>query len=1161
MVSIRSPERDDPVIEGHGPASQWNCEVLLALLEREPSQTAPDILRKILVTRKARHIMFDADGAYGVDGYRGHNGSRGSTGFNGQDGADAGKAVPGTPGGTNMVTLGSHLTHADLKPDVIQVEGFCQPHTASRESKTVQLAAQDLGRVVITAVGGLGGAGGHGGDGGNGGRGYAGQDATSYSYGTDGGPGGNGGDGGQGTHGTDGGRGGQTEILCHPHDTFLLMAIVDSEQPKGTVRGGDGGRRATHGVGGNGGPGGSGGSSYSWTETTYGTDANGNTTTDTEFHFNPGGSSGRRGYDGHSPSSPIYDGTDGAPGTFTISLLDDKGRVSTRFDRRFDLSLVHFSYCEEDTPDQDGIYEFGETVMVRNLCFRNVGGMPTPPAQRIRISLNAGDFILPTEDEAFIAASLQPGDEVVVEGPLRFKIRQPDIRDAADPLVVNEAIRPRADQLGPETQGTAARHTPFQRHFFNANTTETLTARFPLQNSDDIVALRSLASGERTRIAFGVENISCLDFGSESERQRRVAVQLSYLDGDVPAEAMVYLDQDGLAHPLEGAMEGHPGYYHPIRFLEAEGRIDVRGQVGFRAGTPDYAGVTLRYTIWMSNIEAPTEMRRVQHRDITLRAEPAFAYRMDSKVIMVTSNATTREAFLSWKDVLERSMGLQMDHWSISRYGHFDHQADLPDGTNLRVHLEDKVALVLNQPFNPRSSPDTDLPTEYLKGRDFREAVTSYNTHFALIGSEAFSTKELLEPTTDISLSGDPYPDSDTFLELVSKSGGPLTQETFRDDITLHIDRVALHKTTFPFTKPQPGAAMERAFKLQQQLMDMHPNRRYVIVVEDCEPEKMGHRFLFFPKWHVGTAAVRRTLNTETSSAVIVRASDKTALSETFIRSSEVRFSIALSLPFEDKLIQLNWLLQRDDFDDDANITANAFVDAILVDLTEEQVALRNGKGALSDAFITEKLANFGRLLRFPFETHLPVNSPKWERLFQLVAGMHTMARIQKSWWMLWGRNKKITRATLEKMEIFTSDLFGTHALDPEGDVAMDTARASERISAISEGLLSEIKRIHSGMTYSPSLRTIGANYFQIPPNMTERISRDIDSWLDPKSRVWTPEQLHLVQEAETTREAKQTVLKNVNRNVRAELLVVDKKVPVEATEPISERSPVEVEA
>ena len=151
-----------------------------------------------MATPKQRHLLFDAYGAYGVDGHRGHDGSHGSTGCNGYDGGDAGTAVPGTPGGTNMVTLGSHLTQSTLKPDVIQIEGFSQRHSATKESKTVQLAAQELGRVVVTAVGGLGGAGGRGGDGGDGGRGYAGQDATAYSYGTDGGTGGDGGSGGRG---------------------------------------------------------------------------------------------------------------------------------------------------------------------------------------------------------------------------------------------------------------------------------------------------------------------------------------------------------------------------------------------------------------------------------------------------------------------------------------------------------------------------------------------------------------------------------------------------------------------------------------------------------------------------------------------------------------------------------------------------------------------------------------------------------------------------------------------------------------------------------------------------------------------------------------------------------------------------------------------------
>eukprot|EP00906_Rhabdomonas_costata_P012181 RCo017402 len=344
-------------------------------------------------------FVFASDGARGLDGVNGCHGHHGMLpGAHGQDGQDAGWPTPGLPAGSTLVYLESPGSGGEVGENEVFVRADVTGLSLEQhEERSLPVAALD--DITVTSIGGDGGHGGVGGDGGNGARGHAGMDATRYSHGTNGGPGGHGGDGGRGSDGACGGHGGLVRITLHSGDEYLLMAVLgveyDASMPGGIVHGGAGGRRGRHGVGGLGGPGGPGGASYSWTEShteTYSwTDSNGNTRTDVRtvytHHHNPGGCCGPHGSPGRTPGNLLRDGEDGANGGIELVVLGERAGVpSVTYARRYNLEMMSFHLAEEQGPDLDGVFEFGETCNAAGFVVRNTGGMPTP-SQRVRFIL------------------------------------------------------------------------------------------------------------------------------------------------------------------------------------------------------------------------------------------------------------------------------------------------------------------------------------------------------------------------------------------------------------------------------------------------------------------------------------------------------------------------------------------------------------------------------------------------------------------------------------------------------------------------------------------------------------------------------------------------------------------------------------------------------
>ena len=221
----------------------------------------------------------------------------------------------------------------------------------------------------------------------------------------------------------------------------------------------------------------------------------------TTYHSNPGGFSGSSGSDGNTPSSSLHNGSDADNGTVHLIVDGSRRGIGTvTYSRRYDMELPEFGLGEEEGPNFDGVFEFGEIAHATSFVFANVGGMPTPE-QRVRLVQARTAWVSPLDDELLLPANapIGVGGRRGLPGRLRFLINYAPTNHAEDfdPIIINDAQSMVGTQLGVEVAGTAPRFTPFQRVYPRvALTKRVLTARFPLGNAQGIIGLRSLASNE-----------------------------------------------------------------------------------------------------------------------------------------------------------------------------------------------------------------------------------------------------------------------------------------------------------------------------------------------------------------------------------------------------------------------------------------------------------------------------------------------------------------------------------------------------------------------------------------------------------------------------------------------------------------------------------------
>jgi hypothetical protein len=91
---------------------------------------------------------------------------------------------------------------------------------------------------------------------------------------------------------------------------------------------------------------------------------------DWEWHSTPGGRSGRDGRAGSSATGRLTNGIPGVDGSVEIFIANKKSKLSGPYPSAWSLEVVDYNICDSN---DDGIIEFGEEIIIKNIRVRNSG--------------------------------------------------------------------------------------------------------------------------------------------------------------------------------------------------------------------------------------------------------------------------------------------------------------------------------------------------------------------------------------------------------------------------------------------------------------------------------------------------------------------------------------------------------------------------------------------------------------------------------------------------------------------------------------------------------------------------------------------------------------------------------------------------------------------
>ena len=90
----------------------------------------------------------------------------------------------------------------------------------------------------------------------------------------------------------------------------------------------------------------------------------------TKSYTNPGGRDGLHGHTGSLPMFKPSRGANGENGMIEMYVQDGPGEERGPYKSSYQLRVVEFDIIDEN---EDGIYEFGETITMTNIRVKNIG--------------------------------------------------------------------------------------------------------------------------------------------------------------------------------------------------------------------------------------------------------------------------------------------------------------------------------------------------------------------------------------------------------------------------------------------------------------------------------------------------------------------------------------------------------------------------------------------------------------------------------------------------------------------------------------------------------------------------------------------------------------------------------------------------------------------
>lgn len=860
--------------------------------------------KSITITR----ITLQGDGVDGKDGVHGQDGVDGfrrssnplnTSTWHGTDGSNATIPEAGKDGLDVTLTLSTledeEVDAANGSKKKVKVYATSTQKEGSNDAKSLVLwdeayALNHVPTIRWSTTGGNGGNGARGGRGGNGTPGLNGTDARPPDIrGSDGTPGGNGGKGGVGSSGANAGNGGTMTVKINEKDTYLLSVLDPCSFKASLLSGGKGGKVGNHGPGGVGGPGGKGGKSIS-------------VTTDEDKKKKvliPGGKDGMSGADGLTPVWELDHGDDGTQGTFTIEMIE--GKESRRFDGRYNLAFENLEF-EGSFPMADpSECEFGDVISIQNIKVKNTGQMPLPKYQEVHFCIqdaghsNVNPLI--SRRDAFLPAgkSCGPGEYAMSEGELKFFAGFPGEVDDEydfDPLKQTAHFHIQAFQYGPIHLNGKERNSDFRKEYkaFHKGDGSTVTLafapgvgnsdrskeegvqftlRYPIENIDGLVAVRSLCPGEKTSVSLNLRNVSARTLGgfdadAGNESPRRVAVRYFYLRSrmyDLPSNFVhCHLDQGNSDGPVIDLVE-HPKLLD-VPAIEPGESHDFKISLAIDEEVVPYCRMALIVDVFIQALPLPKgiqieqdnfdtdehkiPMSVVQRRKLEFICEPKYEKRIAAKFVLVTSYGTTRAQYETWtQHVFTDTLNMEYEVYSLSRYGSLDPAFVVESGLSLRMAFRDKVVVVLTETFKDKAKDQENISPLDLLPNGCMQQTSGYeaSTRWLIVGVNDTLTKNLLEKHLLASPEeGGDFPDVSSYQKHIQKLvEDRAARGRERDDLPIRVDTINISLMTSNDTKAAQKVC-KAAESLAEFLKNVDPLNQYTIeyVDHDFATQKKG---------------------------------------------------------------------------------------------------------------------------------------------------------------------------------------------------------------------------------------------------------------------------------------------------------------------------------
>lgn len=862
-------------------------------------------------------LTLDASGAPGMDGSieRDYSTSPGASSGRGRPGNSASPSTPGQPGGLIDILM------RDLNPvghsAIIGISGTVGKTNLNRN---LEYSPTDQ-YIFLDARGGRGGHGGRGGDGEGGCNGRDGSNATRNSRGGNGTNGCDGGDGGPGTPGSPGGPGGTVRVHLDQNDTHLIMLV------RADVNGGPLSNPGKNGKGGRGGSGGDGGSSLSWTTTRVTgrrcdsdytvNNSNGSRTvkkgachdvTTTDSHSMSGGTDGSDGRDGVTKNNSVPGGVQGPNGKFEVIVHYENGSTET-FARPYDLELRSFTMLDENL---DGIFEFGERVLISGIKVKNVGQMPTPAGKSDVLVLLGSSAWAVADPVMLKVPQLKAGMEFTLPDQLSFVIKDSGLIGTDRRAVVEDRITP------------IAKVTRVEKTFEGFRLPKALTVTYPVEITP-IDVRPSIGPGEKARIVWRVKNLSQKAFGANSELKRILSTGLSLEGGDGRRDQISYL-----APSDQKSWNLTDGFVQAISQIPPGGEVLIEGEIAIGPEALSYTSFELSSGLSLQSY-GESIPRKIQKNSFSIRVAQVYSHDPEASLLLLADKDSNREEILAWKKLTEK-IGLKMNIWDVSYYGFFSltRMLEKQRGTieNMYAH---KTIIV---PAGSNQNLRTEKPLAFLSRTEFLRAAVRTKLNMLVLGDEFGIETQLTGSLL--------RPDEPRLTNVASIEEALKASEKYGsiDESELPGPGYSISVKSSQFSKPVPKELIRRAEKFLSQMKKENPSLGFRI--DSSFDGSISEPGTLRDTYHLGNLEVMPVHRRNSGRLVVLSVPSQELRSANFILSQENLRAVLLGLSLREKMKVFRKALGSDD-----SVLEKATRDALIYEMAFQlQTAAYENEGS-----------------------------------------------------------------------------------------------------------------------------------------------------------------------------------------------------------------------